>query len=401
MITKLPQGGNSLNSGVNKNRILHVSFSISKRNPRVLNAVNASAGSGYQADLISLKSDEYTFEREANGVRKYFCSVGFCGLNLRLIQYLIFFIRCALFISKRRNDYDAVFIHTMPDFLVFSAAAAKFSGKKVILGFSDMFPEVFAERKYGKVFFKLLVSIEKMSASFADYIFCVHEDHKKLLAGRSATGRKIEFVLNLPDPEILDDKKQTEKIGRKIFYAGSASARFGPDVAVRAFEKVLKEVPQAKLEILTGGNGAPEILKLVKKLGLTDNISFSGEFIEHKKAVKRMLSADLAVAPYRKSGFTDMVDSLKILEYAVAGIPFVCSDLKRIRKYFSDEDCYYAEAGDANSFAGKIITALNDYENSLEKAKKAKIAMAKYSFDEQMEKYRKVLEDIRRKTRIR
>lgn len=372
-------------------------MSVVRRNPRVLNAIKASAECGYEVDCISLRDKRETFKTGVGNVRHYFCPACSGTSVFEILRYLSFFTRCFFFICSRRNFYDVVFVHTMPDFLVFSSLAAKFSGKKIVLNFSDMFPEVFSERRFGNLFFKPFVFVEKVSASFSDKIFCVHEDHKKLLEKRSVLTKKAQFVLNIPDPQVfLKQKKDLiEKEGKKIFYAGSASKRFGLDLALKAFFEVAEKIPGVKLVILTGGRGSKRLKKEIEKNFCGEKIIFSKSFKDHETAVEKLMSADLAVAPYRRTRFTDMVDSLKVLEYAGAGIPFVCSDLKRLRNYFSETECYFSEPGDHKSLAQNIVYALKNYSESLEKAERAKSALGKYSFCEQMDKYKEYLIRIR------
>ncbi|MBN1620347.1 glycosyltransferase [candidate division WOR-3 bacterium] len=378
-------------------KILHVSMSVVRRNPRVLNAIKASAECGYEVDCVSLKDCIETFKAGGGNIRYYFCPVCFGTGVFELLRYLFFFIRCFFFICSRRNLYDAVFVHTMPDFLVFSALAAKYSGKKIILDFSDMFPEVFSERRFGNLFFRPFILVEKLSALFSDKIFCVHRVHKELLEKRSVPKQRVQFVLNIPDPKIfLRHKKHFRvKEGFTIFYAGSASKRFGLDLALKAFYVVSEKIPDVKFVILTGGRGSKRIKREIEKSFYRKNIIFRGSFEDHERAVESLMSADLALAPYRKTQFTDMVDSLKVLEYAGAEVPFVCSDLKRLRHYFSESECYFSKAGDYKSLAQKIIDALENYPESQKKAQRAKSALEKYSFYKQMDKYKTYLISIR------
>ncbi|MBN1151109.1 glycosyltransferase [candidate division WOR-3 bacterium] len=371
-------------------KILHVSFSVVKRNPRVLNAVKVCQDLGWQTDVVSIKDGEETFKEKKNLSAHYFCPTGF--IDFLPFRHAVFFAETFFFIRSRRNYYDVVFVHTMPDFLVFSALCPKLSGKKIVLSFSDMFPEISLEYRWGRYFFGFSLLLEKLAAKFSDLIFCVHEDHRELLK-RSVSGKRVEYILNLPSPEMFENvKTPKEKHDNfQIFYAGSATKRFGLDVALDAFSKVLKVLPGVKFEILTGGRGVKSILKKIKNLKIEENVRMSPDFVSHKEAIKKLLVSDLALSPYRKTVFTDMVDSLKTLEYAASGVPFVCSEIDRMKKYFSGDECYFTRPGDSDSLAANIVQALQNYDSALEKAQNARAVIKKLSFEEQMVKYKKAL----------
>ena len=46
----------------------------------------------------------------------------------------------------KRNRYDVIHIHNMPDFLVFAAWYPKLTGAKLILDIHDVVPELFANK---------------------------------------------------------------------------------------------------------------------------------------------------------------------------------------------------------------------------------------------------------------
>ena len=73
----------------------------------------------------------------------------------------------------RRQRYDLIHVHNIPDFLVFAAWYPKLTGSKVILDIHDIVPEFF-ESKFSVSDRSLLVRalrlVEKISAAFADHV---------------------------------------------------------------------------------------------------------------------------------------------------------------------------------------------------------------------------------------
>ena len=97
-----------------------------------------------------------------------------------LLRIVLFFWRAMLLLSWRqlRFRYDVVHIHSVPDFLVFTAWLPKLMGAKLILDIHDLLPELYAS-KFGvnqnSLIFTFLLAVERISVAFADHIITAND----------------------------------------------------------------------------------------------------------------------------------------------------------------------------------------------------------------------------------
>ena len=285
----------------------------------------------------------------------------------------------------------------MPDFLVFAAFPAKLAGSKIIINFHDMFPELFSDRFKCRLLNKLWVFIERKAAEFADYIFCVHEPHLKLLRSRSVDDKNINYVLNVPDQKLLPsiDSDRFKKKIITLVYAGCASYRFGLDIAVRGFEVLIRKGYDLKFKIFSGGENWENIKKLIKKLKLDDFIDYSEDFIPFKEVIEEINKADIGIACYRDTVFTNMISPLKIFEYSALKLPSVCPKLDVISSFFKEDSIYYFKAGKIDDFARIVEKVVNANDRmALNRAERAYKVIEGVPWEKEEEKYIRVIEKL-------
>lgn len=147
------------------------------------------------------------------------------------------------------------------------------------------------------------------------------EDRVRLL---TANIKRVEIVPFGVDTDIFRKKdKPKSKTGETRFcYAKLKLASFyGPDIAIKAMEKVIKHCPGAKLALL--GNGDSEdfekLRKLVISLKLQNHIKFFG--VVNSSDVARFLELnDVLLQPSRWESF-----GVVVLEAAAIGLPTIAS----------------------------------------------------------------------------
>jgi glycosyltransferase involved in cell wall biosynthesis len=103
-------------------------------------------------------------------------------------------------------------------------------------------------------------------------------------------------------------------------YLGALEPRFSVDKAIKALPYILKEVPDARMEIVGSGPQKEELEKMAKGLP----VKFHG-FLPDDEAVKVLLEWKAGVAPYSEA--FPKLDSGKLRFYAWCGVPSVVSSL--------------------------------------------------------------------------
>jgi glycosyltransferase involved in cell wall biosynthesis len=141
-----------------------------------------------------------------------------------------------------------------------------------------------------------------------------------------------------------------------VSYVGHFNHVKGVDVLVRAFPKVLRQRPDARLVLAWSGLGPlPPIQRAIQQSGVADRVHLLGR-LPLGGVLRR--SAVLAL-PYRLSTGQATYPSL-LLEAMTVGVPLVTSDLPLFREFLTDgETAELARPGDADGVAHRILQLLN------------------------------------------
>src|SRR5262249_15385760 len=153
---------------------------------RVKRHAEALAARGDDVDVITLSTGHEGFQHGVNvigiPIQRYrgASRTGYLG------SYMRFFSRAARlgYQRGRANPYDVVITCTLPDAAVLSALPARRFGSRVILDVHDTMPELYQDKfggRRGALGARLLMSVERLSAAFADRVLAVHQLHRMRL----------------------------------------------------------------------------------------------------------------------------------------------------------------------------------------------------------------------------
>src|SRR5947207_1423231 len=178
-----------------------------------------------------------------------------------LFRLALFFMRSTALLTTRhlRRPYDLFHIHSVPDFLVFTAWLPKLMGAKVILDIHDLLPEFYADKfrtPRNSLIPRFLVAVERASAAFADHVIVAnHPWRDKLLSRSIRDPQKCTTILNFPDASIFF-RRGLPKTNSKfvILYPGSLNHHQGVDLAIRAFALIRNDAPNAEFHIYGEGD---------------------------------------------------------------------------------------------------------------------------------------------------
>lgn len=279
-----------------------------------------------------------------------------------LLKLMLFLIKSFYHITRLhlKNRYDLIHVHSVPDFEVFAALAAKLTGAKLILDIHDIVPELFASKfnaKKESLFFRMLLIAEKLSIGFSDHVIVANHIWYERLIQRSVKERKCTVVMNYPDTEMF---RRTEKGNKKsenkfvMLYPGTLSIHQGLETAINAVELVKDKIPEIEFHIYGKGTDEEYFCDLVKNKGLENRIYFN-PIVPIEKLPEIICSADVGIEPKKKHSFGNEAFSTKILEFMAMGIPVIASDTMVHKHYFNEKMVKFFESENAIDLAEKIL----------------------------------------------
>ena len=234
---------------------------------------------------------------------------------------------------------------------MFAAAAPKICGRPVLLDVHDLSTEVFASR-HGSAPIAVRIA-ERLSLRFADHILTVHDDYLERIRQRGIAREDISVVLNTPDDRLfpLTPPRPPTRTPRLIYH-GTFVARYGLSAALHAVAAVRHRVPGVRLELVGDGDFRPEIVRLVGELGLASCVELSAGALPVDEIPARIGAADIGIVPFVDDPFTRAVLPTKLLEYVCAGLPVIVSRNPVIERYFTDDDVFFVQPGEARGHCG-------------------------------------------------
>ena len=363
----LPASSEVLDPYLSGRRVGMVVFSCYPADPRPRRAAEALVKAGMKVDVISEASKDLPKRVVTNNldITRIPVTHRRGGAISYVYQYSAFTLISAAILAWRslRHRYDLIYVHNMPDVLVFCALIPKWLGAKVVLDQHDPMPELMMTIfgfKEDSLEVRAIRKLEQMSLWFADFVITVNRTCRNRFAARACPAEKIGIVMNSPDAEIFRYRSARHLVpevsGKRfvIMYHGSIVERNGLDVAVDALVYLRNQLPGAELRIY--GPRTPFLEKAIGKagsLGLQDSVSYLGPKTLEELA-KEIEDCDLGIIPNQRNRFTDINTPTRIFEYLALGKPVIAPRTPGILDYFDSDSLFLFEAGDSRDLAEKI-----------------------------------------------
>ncbi|MBN1895395.1 glycosyltransferase family 4 protein [bacterium] len=318
---------------------------------------------GDQVDMIGLGDPGEPRVVDFKGVRLYHLdSRDFkeAGPVSYLWNYFYFFMKAFWCVTGLhiRNRYDVIHYHNIPDFGVFCTLIPKMMGARVILDIHDLVPE-FYMRKFHvhprHPVIRALIAVEKASARFADHVITVTELWRRRLAERSVPPGKCTVILNVPIRSVFKPRTQAGKksAGKLVSYHGNLAEPTGVDLLIRAMEKIKKDIPDIRLQIIGGGRDSDSLKAYVRSHALERWVRFiPARPLEELPAW--VYPASLCVDPKREGVYAGETLSVKVMEYLGMGKAALVSRTRAASLYFDEDVVRFFKPGDVDDLAFQI-----------------------------------------------
>ena len=378
-----------------------VTYSFYEGDTRVMRYAEALAERGDEVDVIALGRNGALGKETVHGVNVFRIQGRKSDSSSRTsyaLGVVFFFFRSMFLITRQfRDPYRLIHIHSVPDFLVFSAWFPRLLGAKIILDIHDLLPEFYASKyeiAQTSITFKLLIAIERVSAFFAHHVIAANDIWLTRLVSRSCTSNKCTALVNVPDLQVFSKQGKRHRNGRfVIIYPGSLNWHQGLDIAIRAFDSIKHEVPYADFQIYGEGPGRAELVQLVQELQLSERVIIKDP-MSTREIARVIEDADLGVVPKRRDGFGDEAFSTKIMEFMALGVPVIVSDTTVDTYYFDSSIVHFFRAGDEQDLGRAMLLLIRDARLRDELARNAASFVGKNNWGVLKKKYFEIVDNL-------
>lgn len=195
----------------------------------------------------------------------------------------------------------------------------------------------------------------------------------------SAENPAIEWIFStsLTDREIKSNVSRRFPAGGKwrLITACRLEPNKGVETVIESFPLILREFPQATLEIIGGGALLESLKTRAEKLGLAEKITFHGK-VKHEKVGELLKRAHVFCYPTISEGFPKAV-----LEALAAGLPVITTKVSVLPKLIENGSGILLDCSDAKNLAEAIKTLGSDAAIYEEMSRRAMAAAGDYSLE--------------------
>jgi len=137
-----------------------------------------------------------------------------------------------------------------------------------------------------------------------------------------------------------------------VLHVGRLHRQKGQDVLVRAFERLKRRVPSARLALVGVGGTEPQLRREVAKAGLDDSVHFAGQVAD---VTPWMRAATVFAFPSRFEAF-----GIALLEAMAAGLPTVVSGIQGLDEVADDSTSLFVPPGEVGQLAQALERVHDD-----------------------------------------
>ncbi len=229
----------------------------------------------------------------------------------------------------------------------------------MVLDVHDTMPELYQDKfsgRRGAVGARLLMSMERFCAAFADRVFAVHELHRMRLEQAGIPPDKITVVMNSPQPSIFKMASHPAPQANErcvLVCHGTITRRLGIETAIKAVSLLVDRIAGVQLRVIGGGDYLEAAQALASSLNVSKRVRFDG-MAPIEELPRLLREATIGLVPNHASSATHLMLPVKLMEYAALGVPVIASRLRTVEHYFPDPAVRLVAPGDPNAMAGAI-----------------------------------------------
>jgi glycosyltransferase involved in cell wall biosynthesis len=173
-------------------------------------------------------------------------------------------------------------------------------------------------------------------------------------------------IMNYPDLRLFKPAAEGAKPADAFvfLYPGTLNRHQGLDIAIRAFARARRHMPDAVFHIYGEGPAKAELRHLIEECQVGPWVKLM-ERVPLTDVARIMAAADVGVVPKRADGFGNEAFSTKTLEFMACGVPVIVSRTQVDSHYFDDSLVRFFAPGDEADLARAMVHV---YERRAERA---------------------------------
>ena len=209
--------------------------------------------------------------------------------------------------------------------------------------------------------------LETRALRRADAVTAISEGLRRDIVGRGVSAEKVTLVPNAVSADQFSPSRATNKTlaarlgvaGMTVLgFAGSFYSYEGLDLLLEALPKILEVKPDTKVLLVGGGPEEARLKAISEKLGLSNNVVFTGR-VPHDEVRDYYQLIDILVYPRISGRLTELVTPLKPLEAMAQERIVLASDVGGHKELIENEKTgYLFRAGDAGDLARRVLSIL-------------------------------------------
>jgi glycosyltransferase involved in cell wall biosynthesis len=271
-----------------------------------------------------------------------------------------------------RTKPDLVIVRDLP-LAPAGLLAAKACGTPILMDMAENYPEMLRDtRSYSHTslidhvirnpdIFKIL---EKWVIPRMDGVLVVSKASAARIAGLGVNPDSIWVVNNTPKLENLSTNQAPDReilgLGRFIvLYVGGLEETRGLEIAVRAFSKVVRKIPESVFVIVGKGTSEKLLKKVASESGIEKEVVLTG-WVEPSRVPSVIAAADVCLVPHFVTEHTNTTIPNKVFDYMAQKKPVIVTHSKTLAEIVGSSSCglVYRDH-DIDALAASIIS-LND-----------------------------------------
>lgn len=194
----------------------------------------------------------------------------------------------------------------------------------------------------------------------ADAVTCVSEAVADQLKREAPGAYDTKIIYNGIDVDFwVGGDQEIQKVKGRVVSVGALREVKGHDVLIRAFQKVVDEIPDASLRIIGDGDKRVEYESLINDLGLSEHVTIAG-WLAKTDVRNELHQASLFVLPSRNEGF-----GLALVEAIASGLPVVATNVGGVPEVVSDFESILVPPNNHVALSDAICDSLRAHDEPL------------------------------------